>query len=235
MNDQTRKQAQDILGHQFQDIDLLDLAFRHASISESRLDSNERLEFLGDAILGMVACERIFQKYPDYLEGEMTKIKSLTVSRKICAQIAIETGLDQLILVGKGMLTQAELPSSLAAAVLESVVAALYLDGGMEAVRGFLEPLIDPMLDEAVESGHQHNFKSMLQQHAQKSFGVSPNYRVIEEEGPDHAKNFHIVVELNGDRYESCQGQSKKAAEQGAAKIALTKLGLLDETIDEDA
>ena len=139
MNDQTRKQAQDILGHQFEDIDLLDLAFRHASISESRLDSNERLEFLGDAILGMVACERIFQKYPDYLEGEMTKIKSLTVSRKICAEIAIETGLDQLILVGKGMLTQAELPSSLAAAVLESVIAALYIDGGMEAVRKFLE------------------------------------------------------------------------------------------------
>ena len=237
MNDQTRKQAQEILGHQFQDIDLLDLSFRHASISESRLDSNERLEFLGDAILGMVACERIFQKYPDYLEGEMTKIKSLTVSRKICAQIAIETGLDQLILVGKGMLTQAELPSSLAAAVLESVIAALYIDGGMKAVRKFLEPLIDPMLEAAVESGHQHNFKSMLQQHAQKAFGVSPNYRVIEEEGPDHAKNFHIVVELNGERYEACEGQSKKAAEQGAAKIALTELGLLDassEASDED-
>ena len=234
MNDQTRKQAQDILGHQFKDIDLLDLAFRHASISESRLDSNERLEFLGDAILGMVACERIFQKYPDYLEGEMTKIKSLTVSRKICAQIAIETGLDKLILVGKGMLTQAELPSSLAAAVLESVIAALYIDGGMEVVRKFLEPLIDPMLEAAVESGHQHNFKSMLQQHAQKAFGVSPNYRVIEEEGPDHAKNFHIVVELNGERYEPCEGQSKKAAEQGAAEIALTVLGLLDEESDED-
>ena len=234
MNDEMRTKAQEILGYVFEDKELLDLAFRHASISESRLDSNERLEFLGDAILGMIACERIFQLYPDYLEGEMTKIKSLTVSRKICAQIAIETGLDQLIVVGKGMKTQPQLPSSLAAAVLESVIAALYLDGGMQAVRAFLEPLLDPKLESAVESGHQDNFKSMLQQHAQKAYGVSPNYRVIREDGPDHAKNFHIVVELNGNRFEPCQGQSKKAAEQGAARIALIELGLLEESQTPD-
>lgn len=228
MNDEIRAKAQKILGHQFNDIGLLDLALRHASISDSRLDSNERLEFLGDAILGMIACERIFVKYPEYLEGEMTKIKSLAVSRKICAQIAIETGLDQLIVVGKGMKTHAELPSSLAAAVLESVIAALYIDGEMGAVRRFLEPLLDPMLEEAVESGHQHNFKSVLQQHAQKALGVSPNYRIIDEKGPDHAKVFHIAVELDGTRYDPCWGQSKKAAEQSAAMCALQAMGLID-------
>ena len=237
MNDKTRAKAQEILGYQFKDVGLLDLALRHASISDSRLDSNERMEFLGDAILGMIACERIFVRYPDYLEGEMTKIKSLAVSRKICAQIAIETGLDQLIVVGKGMKTHAELPSSLAAAVLESIIAALYLDGEMVAVRAFLEPLLDPMLDEAVESGHQHNFKSVLQQHAQKEFGTSPIYRIVDEKGPDHAKVFHIAVELDGERYEPCWGQSKKAAEQAAAMSALLVMGLIEadkETLAQD-
>ena len=228
MNDEIRAKAQKILRHQFEDMSLLDLSLRHASISESRLDSNERLEFLGDAILGMIVCERIFLRFPDYLEGEMTKIKSLAVSRKICAQVAVELGLDQLIVVGKGMMTQPKLPESLAAAVLESVIAAIYLDGGMESARKFLEPILDPHLDAAVDSGHQHNFKSVLQQHAQKEMGVSPNYRILDEKGPDHAKAFNIAVELDGTRYESCWGQSKKAAEQLAAMTALTSLGLIN-------
>lgn len=229
MTDEMRERAQLILGHRFSDLDLLDLALRHASISESRLDSNERLEFLGDAILGMIVCERIFKRFPTYLEGEMTKIKSLAVSRRVCAKIAIELELDDLIVVGKGMQTQAKLPQSLAAAVLESVIAALYLDGGMDCVRGFLEPLLDPLLDDAVRSGHQHNFKSVLQQHAQRVVGSSPIYRILDEKGPDHAKAFCIAVELDGQRYESCWGKSKKAAEQQAALNALRSIGLTEE------
>jgi len=232
MNDEMRAKAQEILRHEFKSLDLLDLSLRHASISDSRLDSNERLEFLGDAILGMIVCERIFIRYPEYLEGEMTKIKSLAVSRKICAKLAIDLGLDDLIRVGKGMLTQPKLPQSLAAAVLESVIAAVYLDGGMEAARRFVEPLLDPLLDEAVDSGHQHNFKSVLQQHAQKAMGISPSYRILDEKGPDHAKAFNIAVELNGQRFEPCWGQSKKAAEQLAALHALTELGLIEEIDD---
>lgn len=229
MNDEIREKAQQALGYRFKDIKLLDLSLRHASISESRLDSNERLEFLGDAILGMIACERIFNLYPTYLEGEMTKIKSLAVSRKICAKIAIEMGLDQLILVGKGMKTQASLPQSLAAAVLESVIAAVYMDGGMDSVRGFLEPQLDPLLEEAVNSGHQHNFKSVLQQHAQKELNASPIYRILNEKGPDHSKSFQIAVELDGKKHDACWGLSKKAAEQSAAYLALVSMGLIDE------
>lgn len=228
MTEEIRLRAQGILGHQFADTSLLDLALRHASISESRLDSNERLEFLGDAILGMIVCERIFLRFPSYLEGEMTKIKSLAVSRRVCAKLATELGLDQLIVVGKGMQTQAKLPQSLSAAVLEAVIAAIYLDGGMERVRDFLEPLLDPLLDDAVRSGHQHNFKSVLQQHAQRTIGVSPNYKILDEKGPDHAKAFHIAVELDGQQYEPCWGQSKKAAEQHAALQALTAMGLIE-------
>jgi ribonuclease-3 len=232
MNEQLREHAQRILGHQFNDIDLLELALRHASISESRLDSNERLEFLGDAILGMIVCERIFNRFPSYLEGEMTKIKSLAVSRKICAKIAINLGLDELIVVGKGMMTQDTLPQSLAAAVLESVIAALYIDGGMSVVRNFLEPLLDPLLDDAVRSGHQHNFKSVLQQHAQRTIGSAPVYRILDEKGPDHAKAFCIAVELSGNQFDSCWGNSKKSAEQKAALNALRGLGLTVDNAD---
>ncbi len=226
MTEDIRIKAQEVLGYTFDDIGLLDLALRHASISESRLDSNERLEFLGDAILGMIVCERIFNRFPTYLEGEMTKIKSLAVSRKVCAKIAIKLGLDELIVVGKGMQTQTKLPQSLAAAVLESVIAALYLDGGMQVVRDFLEPLLDPLLDDAVRSGHQHNFKSVLQQHAQRTLNTAPSYKILDEKGPDHAKAFFIAVELDGVRYEPSWGNSKKVAEQQAALNALHGLGL---------
>lgn len=232
MTQEIRERAQQILAYQFNDIELLDLALRHASISESRLDSNERLEFLGDAILGMIVCERVFKRFPGYLEGEMTKIKSLAVSRKVCAHIAIGLGLDELIVVGKGMMTQNALPESLAAAVVESVIAALYLDGGMPAVRGFIEPLLDPLLDDAVRSGHQHNFKSVLQQHAQRELGTSPVYRILDEKGPDHAKAFCIAVELSGNQYDSCWGNSKKSAEQNAALNALRGLGLTEDNAD---
>tara|TARA_E500000318_G_scaffold1676_3_gene2168 strand:- start:5199 stop:5963 length:765 start_codon:yes stop_codon:yes gene_type:complete len=234
MTEEIRRKAQEILGYSFNDAELLDLALRHASISESRLDSNERLEFLGDAILGMIVCERIFNRFPTYLEGEMTKVKSLAVSRNVCAKIAIELGLDELIVVGKGMQTQSKLPQSLAAAVLESIIAALYIDGGMQAVRDFLEPLLDPLLDDAVRSGHQHNFKSVLQQHAQRTLSTSPNYRILDEKGPDHAKAFFIAVELDGVRYEPCWGKSKKAAEQQAALNALHGLGLTEINGDGD-
>ncbi len=228
LNQDQLDQAQSILKHTFKDQRLLQRAFIHASVTESRLESNERLEFLGDSILGMFVCERIFSRYPKYLEGEMTKIKSHAVSRAACAELAIDAGLDQLIRVGKGMQGQPSLPSSLAAAVTESVIAALYLDGGMEAVRRFLEPLIDPLIESAVKSGHQHNFKSVLQQHVQRIHGVSPSYHIVEESGPDHAKQFRIGVEVQGESYQPSWGQSKKQAEQEAAKNALHAMGVVE-------
>ncbi|MBL4590875.1 MAG: ribonuclease III [Phycisphaerales bacterium] len=221
-------EAQRALGYTFKDIEILRRSMRHASVAESRLESNERLEFLGDAILGMIVCERIFILFPHLLEGEMTKIKSLAVSRTTCAEISIEIGLDKLIVVGKGMRTHKELPQSLAAAILESVIAALYMDGGIEAARGFLEPLVDPAIHAAERSGHQHNFKSMLQQHAQQTLGIAPCYRILDEKGPDHAKSFYISVEIKDKSYEPCWGQSKKEAEQQAAMRALRSMGLIE-------
>lgn len=223
-----RAEIECVVGHAFRDEHLLMMAFRHASVTESRLESNERLEFLGDAILGMIVCERIYHMYPGSLEGEMTKIKSLAVSRRTCARLARDLGLERYIEVGKGMRTHERLPASLSAAVLESIIAAVYIDAGMDAVRSFLEPLVDPLIEDAVRSGHQHNFKSVLQQHAQQAMGCAPAYRILQEKGPDHAKAFQIAVELDGVTYESSWGQSKKQAEQQAALNALCALGLIE-------
>jgi ribonuclease-3 len=223
-----RVEIEAIVGHRFLDERLLWRALRHASVAESRLESNERMEFLGDAVLGMIVCERIFQMYPEALEGEMTKIKSLAVSRRTCAKLARAMGLEDHIVVGKGMRTAERLPASLAAAVLESIIAAVYLDGGMGVVCRFLGPLIDPLIEDAVRSGHQNNFKSVLQQHAQQTMGASPQYRILAEKGPDHSKAFHIAVELAGVTYEASWGQSKKQAEQQAALNALCTMGLVE-------
>jgi ribonuclease-3 len=225
--DEVLDRAKRIISVEFNNDEILGLALRHASHSDSRLESNERLEFLGDAVLGMVVCERIFERFPDLLEGEMTKIKSTVVSRKTCADIAERLGLPELLILGKGMLTQERVPRSLCAAVFESVIAAVYLDRGFEAARAFLLPLIDPAIEEAEESGHQQNFKSVLQQHAQQVLGESPVYRVMDEKGPDHAKCFKVAVELGGKAYPSSWGQSKKQAEQQAAQMALHDLGVL--------
>ncbi|MCB9844915.1 MAG: ribonuclease III [Phycisphaeraceae bacterium] len=229
VEDAAIERAERILGHTFRDRSLLAQALVHASRTDSRLASNERLEFLGDAVLGLVTCEEVFGRYPDLLEGEMTKIKSLVVSRESCARIARTLDLESLLVLGKGMQGQHQLPGSLAAAVFESVIAAIYLDGGFEAATRFIRPLIGPLIARAERSGHQQNFKSLLQQHAQKMELDSPQYRVLDEKGPDHAKCFKVAVEMGDQRFEPCWGPSKKQAEQHAARTALEALGILAE------
>lgn len=227
MESSTLEAAQRIIGHQFRDMNLLRVALTHASIAENRLASNERLEFLGDAVLGMITCEHIFRRYPDLLEGDMTKIKSAVVSRRTCAVIAAAMGLGELLKLGKGMQARDGLPSSLLAAVLESVIGAIFLEEGVEAVSKFLMPHLEPIIARAAESGHQQNFKSVLQQHAQQVMGAGPLYAVLQEQGPDHAKMFEVAVEVAGRRFPACWGSSKKQAEQQAALTALRELGVV--------
>jgi len=227
------EQAARELGYDFQNPDFIERALTHASISESRLESNERLEFLGDAVLGLIACHRIYELFPDLLEGEMTKIKSVVVSRRACAVIARRLNLAGLLRLGKGIRSaRGSLPQSMNAAALEAVIAAVYLDGGFDAAAAWLGPHIDPLIIEAEASGHQHNFKSMLQQHVQHTIGGTPDYVILEEGGPDHAKTFRIAVRVGKDLHEPATGSSKKQAEQQAALLALSELGLIE--TDED-
>jgi ribonuclease III len=216
-----------VVQHVFKDRVLLDTAMRHASVTDARVKSNERLEFLGDAVLGLIVCRRIYQKFPHLLEGEMTKIKSAVVSRTTCSEIAKQLGLEQYLVIGKGMKTHAELPASLGAAALEAIIAALYIDGGMCKVEAFIEPLVEDKIDRAARSGHQENYKSILQQHAQQRLETTPEYVVMGYKGPDHARFFQICVRMAGREFEAAWGPSKKHAEQAAALNALNALGIL--------
>jgi len=217
--------AEEILGYRFRDRSLLSTALVHASIANARVESNERLEFLGDAILGMVVCDRLYHTYPTALEGELTKVKSNVVSRKTCAEIARAIGLERALVLGKGVGSRENLPASLAAASFEAVVGALYLDGGLEVAREFILKHLDPRIARAATLGHQHNFKSVLQQAGQRVGLANPQYVVVEESGPDHAKTFLVRVDLAGRTYPSRSGASKKQAEQEAALAALLELG----------
>jgi ribonuclease-3 len=229
---QELEQAQAALGYTFSNPEILREALTHASVTDNRLQSNERLEFLGDAILGYVICQYLFETFPDQLEGELTKIKSAVVSRRICAKISAKLKLGECLIVGKGMVGRAALPQSILAGVYESVVAALYMDGGMEPAREFILKYMVKRIDEAANSNHQQNFKSALQHYAQRCMPTNPSYLLLDEKGPDHSKCFEVCVEIDGRRFESAWANSKKEAEQAAALAALTQLGMLEE--DED-
>lgn len=222
------KQAADILGYTFKDQAILQEALTHASCADSRLKSNERMEFLGDAILGFVVCEYLYQKFPDLLEGDLTKIKSAVVSRRVCAKISNSIELEQMLNLGKGMSGRPALPSSVAAAVFESIIAGIYLDGGIRSARAFVLRMTKPYIHEAAESAHQQNFKSVLQQIAQRHLPTNPSYHLIDEKGPDHAKAFEVCVQIDGRSFPSAWANSKKQAEQQAALNTLCELGITE-------
>ena len=216
--------CQERLGYKFNDPTLLYAALTHASVADDRLNSNERLEFLGDAVLGFLTCELLFSRFPDYLEGDLTLIKSSLVSRATCARIGNELGLADFLVIGKGMDMRRGLPRSLVANALESVLAAIFLDGGMMAARRFLIEFLVAEIQANEEENLQLNFKSSLQQLAQKDFGAPPTYLVLGEQGPDHRKYFQICAQIAGRRFTPAWGSNKMNAEQRAAGNALAEL-----------
>lgn len=229
------EKCQRIIGYTFTDQELLSLALTHASIATTRVESNERLEFLGDAVLALVICHDLFDHADELLEGEMTKVKSAVVSRATCADIAAEMGIADLISLGKGMVSERGLPTSVLAAVFESVIGAIYLDGGLEPARGFILAHVAPHLQEALVNEHRHNYKSLLQQHSQRRWGNKPDYLLLDEKGPDHCKCFEVAAVIDGVHFPSAWGMNKKEAEQEAARQALVKLDLLPGGPDTDA
>lgn len=218
------KRCEHEIGYEFSDRNLLFEATTHASSSATRLASWERLEFLGDSILGFVVCEYLFQKYPDWLEGELTRIKSMVVSRQSCARVGREIGIDKFLVVGKGIGSRGKVPKSLLANALESIVAAIYLDGGMQPTRDFLMRFIPEQVELAIGGDMDPNFKSDFQQFAQKKFGLPPTYKLVGDRGPDHEKWFQVVAQLGESRYPPAWGRNKKEAEQKAAANALAEI-----------
>jgi len=212
------------VGYVFADLQLLEAALTHASGVQHRLSSNERMEFLGDAILGMVVCEQLFEQYPEYSEGELTKIKSVVVSRDTCARLSESLALHDHLILGKGMAADPQIPRSVLAAAFESLVAAIYLDGGMPAAKRFILDHVLAEIDAAVSSEFGGNFKSLLQQLAQREHGVTPSYLLLDEKGPDHSKCFKIAAQIGKQRFAPAWGKSKKESEQRAAHNAINRL-----------
>ena len=218
------ERCQKIIDHRFNDVSLLHSALTHASGAMHRLGNNERLEFLGDSVLGMVVCEWLYQEYPEYSEGDLTKIKSSVVSRRSCGKVAIELGLEPCLIVGKGINRGRGFPRSLVSDVFEAIIAAIYLDAGLDVVRTRLRKWLAGEVRSAVEGRGSGNYKSLLQQYAQRERASTPFYRLVSEAGPDHRKRFRVVAVIAGEEFLPAWGNNKKDAEQHAAANALAVL-----------
>lgn len=212
------------IGYRFNDVGLLKAALTHASGAVNRLASNERLEFLGDSILGFTICEWLFREHTSYLEGELTQIKSTVVSRRVCARISHHLQLEECLILGKGMQQAAGVPKSLLSDLYEAVIAAIYLDSGFSAAREFILRTIHDELMQAVQGLSIGNHKSALQQLSQREHGAAPVYRLLSETGPDHSKMFQITAEIKQRKFTPAWGRTKKDAEQKAAGNALAEL-----------
>jgi ribonuclease III len=216
-------ECQDVIGYRFRQPELLRAALTHTSGANTRLASNERMEFLGDSVLGLVCCEQLYQRFPEYQEGDLTKVKSAVVSRRTCARISKKLHLGEFLFMGRGMHAQYDVPSNLLADVFESLVAAIYLDGGLDAAKKFILKYLIPEIEDAAGDGHG-NYKSILQQVAQRQYGDTPKYRVLDEQGPDHNKCFKVSAEIARHYYPAAWGANKKEAEQKAAMNALAAI-----------
>jgi ribonuclease-3 len=233
MDEETLQQIEQITGYKFSNRNLLSKAFAHSSAVDDRLFSNERLEFLGDAVLAAVICRTLFEQFPSYMEGDLTKIKSMLVSRRTCARVTKRLGLHEFLKIGKGMAASRALTSSLAASLLEAIIAAIYIDGGFDAAGGFILRAFAPEISQADAEQSHGNFKSLLQQYAQQELNTTPAYELLDEKGPDHDKCFESEVVIAERHFPSAWGTNKKEAEQKAAFNALVELGILEGTLPE--
>lgn len=217
------------LGVSFNDKSLLEHALIHSSyLNENpglKLVSNERLEFLGDAVLGLVAAEKLYSDFPGSPEGELTRLRAALVRKETLARLARKIGLGDFLYLGKGEEGGGgrSKPANLASG-LEAVLAAIYLDQGMPAAEKFILRLLDAEVRRAAVKGRGVDRKSALQELAQARGWEKPVYEVIEASGPDHARTFVIAVSLRGKEYGRGSGQTKKAAETEAAGEALKRL-----------
>jgi ribonuclease III len=219
---------QENLGYRFHDPPLLEEALRHSSYvneqPDSRLRDNERLEFLGDAVLNLAIGHLLMRAYPELHEGDLSRIRSNMVNETQLAEIARGLGLGHCLQLGKGeMQTGGPDKSSLLANALEAVFAAVYLDGSFEAAFSVIANRFQDLLETALELNSGQDYKSRLQEAVQGKIREVPRYRVVEETGPDHDKTFCVAVSV-GDMESRGTGKSKKIAEQDAARQALESL-----------
>lgn len=221
------KDLETAIGYQFQNITLLQNAVAHSSYANERwhdsLKSNERLEFLGDSILGMVVAEHLYRTFPDRPEGELTRMRADMVCEKALARIAVQIGLGQHLLLGHGEeQSGGRSRESILADAVESVLAACFLDGGMEAARSLIQRFVLPSVP--VRRLRNADYKTALQELVQQNRDQKLSYELLEQSGPDHDRHFRMAVLLNGKQVGTGTGSSKKRAEQEAARTAIEAL-----------
>jgi ribonuclease III len=218
------------IGVTFKNKGLLQQAFIHRSyINENRdkgLSHNERLEFLGDAVLELVVTDFLYHKYPNKTEGDLTSFRSALVNTVTLSNVASGLGANDFLMLSKGESQDTgRARSFILANTFESIVGAIYLDQGYDASRGFIEKNIFPLTDEMVEKRLWQDAKSRLQEVAQEKVSTTPNYKVLEETGPDHERTFITGVYFDNNLIAEGAGKSKQEAEQDAAEKALEAKG----------
>jgi ribonuclease-3 len=221
------KDLEAAIGYSFRNITLVQNALTHSSYANERwhnsLMSNERLEFMGDSVLGMVVAEYLYRNFPDRPEGELTRMRADMVCEQALAVVADRIDLGKHLLLGKGEeQSGGRNRASILADAVESVIAAMFLDGGMEAAKAFISKFV--LCDVPVTKLHNADYKTALQEKVQEKKNQTLSYALVGESGPDHEKRFEVQVSLNGTVVGTGSGSSKKRAEQDAARDAMARL-----------
>lgn len=216
------------LGYTFLDKRLLVQAFVHRSFLNEHREftepHNERLEFLGDSVLGLIVADFLYRHFPDYPEGELSRLRSQLVEASICGQYAMKLGVEQFLLLSKGeRRNDGRGRASILADALEALLGAVYLDGGLEEARRVFLSNFESDL-QAILHQPPLNWKALLQDWSQKRYQKTPHYRILEENGPEHQKIFRVAVYLDEELLGEGEGASKKQAEQAAANAAIKKV-----------
>ncbi|MBQ3146914.1 MAG: ribonuclease III [Oscillospiraceae bacterium] len=221
------KDLEEAIGYRFRNITLLQQAMAHSSYANERwhdsLMSNERLEFLGDSILGMLVADYLYRTFPNRPEGELTRMRADMVCERSLAVVAVQLDLGKHLLLGKGEEQGGgRYRESILADAVESVIAACYLDGGMEAAKSFVQKFV--LVHVPVNRPNNMDYKTALQEKVQQKKNQTLSYVLVGESGPDHDKHFEVQLRLNDQVVGIGSGSSKKRAEQDAARAALEAL-----------
>lgn len=224
------KTFEEAAGVSFNDLDLLRQAFTHRSyLNEHRGEGgghNERLEFLGDAVLELVSTHFLYTKFPQHNEGDLTAYRAALVNATTCAEVATELGMNDYLLLSRGEAKDTgRARGVLLANAFEALIGAIYIDQGYDAARDFIHAHLLPKIDEIIKKRLWQDAKSTLQEKSQESQSVTPSYAVLEETGPDHDKQFIVGVYLSDKLIAKGTGKSKQEAEQSAARAAIEEKG----------
>jgi ribonuclease-3 len=214
-------ECQRVIGYHFANSKLLEVALTHSSLRSPDRECNERLEFLGDSVLGLVVTEELYRLLPDQAEGELTRLKSAIVSRGALYLASQRLGLARFADFARGVSRREELPVSVTANLVEAVIGAIYLDAGFFPAREFVLRHLGEELELTLSDRGAKNYKSLLQHAVQDAMGFTPTYRTVEEGGPDHRKQFVVAAMIRGQEWGRAEGGTKKEAEQEAAQRAL--------------